>query len=87
MGLERAAPEDALVIAEVMRQLTDLLARLPLRADGCVNHRDLYDGTMDLYERATKEAGAAYPPDRPHEFGMCWCGSEHGPGKDGGSSG
>ena len=51
------SPEDAVVIAEVLRRVRDAVGRLGLRADGNLNQADLYTALDDDYTRALKEAG------------------------------
>lgn len=49
-------PEDALVIAEVLRRVRDAVGRLGIRADGAIDQADLYHALNDDYERASHEA-------------------------------
>ena len=53
------APEDALVVAEVMRRLANLVADLPASADGAVNGLDLYAALREAAKEADEEAAAS----------------------------
>lgn len=53
------APEDRLVIAEVLRRVRDAIGRLGMRADGNLNHADVYAVLDEEFQRAQKEADRA----------------------------
>lgn len=50
------SPEDAVVIAEVLRRLADAVGSIPLRADMALNQPDFYRAINDAYHQAFKEA-------------------------------
>lgn len=54
--MERAAPEDALVIAEVLLRIKNAVGDMPRRADGCVNAHDLWLALDEAFTTAEKEA-------------------------------
>jgi hypothetical protein len=47
---------EALVVAEVLRRIRDAVGRLGMRADGALNHADLYRVLDEEYERAAKKS-------------------------------
>lgn len=53
------SPEDAIVVAEVLRRLRDAIGRLGQRADGNLNHADVYAVLDEEFQRAQKEADRA----------------------------
>ena len=56
------APEDAVVITEVLNRLCDAVGSLPMRADGAVNQRDLYAVLDEAYKAALAEAAHGDDP-------------------------
>ena len=50
------APEDAVVVAEVLRRLCDVVGGLSGRADGNINASEFYEDLLAAYHSARAEA-------------------------------
>ncbi len=50
------SPEDAVVVAEVLRLVRNALGNCAVRADGNVNQRDFYDELDEQFRQAQVDA-------------------------------
>ena len=55
---EGQAPEDAIVIAEVLRRVRDAVGGMSQRAGGDINALDLWHALDDAYSEASREVAS-----------------------------